>query len=360
MSVPQFELSERHKERFVPQIPILPQGRFVSLILIRESMSNAIFTTEGDILDTERVQAGLNGSPAIDRVIMFKRKQIAPERRTGKALLRQVGAFPFAVPGSAKGKKGEKTVKECYLLEGMCGYCPDCVLYGYAAVEGQGARKSRVLTDSAFSVRPYQAIQEHKKFNAINDDSMTSHTINELDHLRPQVFLPTIETCVDVTAGEFLYILGNILKTTRYGKEVSRGGRLRNHLVGIAFSDVELFSNLEFSQAFYEALSAEGSGAALSDGYLSLADFLRHLPGVLETLLRGVYGSITLVTGEEISPKNASRVRWEEGLARFKEDLSDFWADEARVKAFLIALTRDATQFAAKAPTGEAEEEEGT
>ena len=30
-------------------------------------------------------------------------------------------------------------------------------------------------------------------------------------------------------------------------------GLMENHILAIAFSDVELFSNLEFSQAFYDA-----------------------------------------------------------------------------------------------------------
>jgi len=56
----EFGLTSKYAGKFAPEIPILPQGKFVSIFLIRETMSHAIFTTEGDILDTERVQSTTN------------------------------------------------------------------------------------------------------------------------------------------------------------------------------------------------------------------------------------------------------------------------------------------------------------
>ncbi|MGQ9632201.1 MAG: type I-D CRISPR-associated protein Cas7/Csc2 [bacterium] len=337
MSALEFNLTKKYGDKFASRIPILPQGKFISIILIRETMSHAIFTTEGDILDTEKVQAGLNDGDPIDRVVMFKRKQIAPERRTGKALLRQFGIVPVEDQTEGKGKS-KKTVKACYLIEAMCGECPDCLIYGYAAVEGLGARKSRVITDSGFSVRPYQQIQKNIKFNVIDEQKLTSQTITEFDHVKPQVFIPTVETCLDLTAEEFIYVLGNILKTTRYGKESSREGYMRNHLVGLAFSDTELFSNLEFAQAFYDAFQSDGN-VKLEDGYLSLSDFSVHLKDVLGTLLKRIYGSITVVPDDE--------------LESFKSELADFWSDEGKIKKFLSALNDSVKEFVSKAPKEE-------
>lgn len=46
--------------RFVEAIPRTPTGRYVSLIMLRETKSYAVFTTEGgEQQDTERTQAGL-------------------------------------------------------------------------------------------------------------------------------------------------------------------------------------------------------------------------------------------------------------------------------------------------------------
>ena len=334
----EFGLTNKYAGKFASEIPILPQAKFASIFLIRETMSHAIFTTEGDILDTERVQSGLWGGDAIDRVLMFKRKQVAPERRTGKALLRQFGIVPVETQGT-----GNDAIKACYLIESMCGECPDCMIYGYAAVEGLGARKSRVLTDSGFSVRPYEKIQKNIKFNVIDEKKLTSQTITEFDHIKPQVFIPAIETCLDVTPDEFIYVLNNILKTTRYGKESTREGYMRNHLVGIVFSDTELFSNLEFSQAFYDEFSKDPE-IKLEDGYLSLADFLTHFPNVFGTLLKRVYGSITVVPKEE--------------LDTFKSELADFLSDEERVKVFLKALNDSARKFVKKTPKDETDETE--
>ena len=89
---------EKHAKYFSPTLPKTPTGRFASIILLRETKSYAIFTTEGgEQQDVEQTQAGLTSRERIDRLVMFKRKQVAPERRTGKALLRQYGVFPYAV-----------------------------------------------------------------------------------------------------------------------------------------------------------------------------------------------------------------------------------------------------------------------
>jgi CRISPR-associated protein Csc2 len=88
---------ENYGNRFSPSIPKTPMGRFASIILLREMKSYAIFTTEGgEQQDVELTQAGLTNGARIDRLVLFKRKQVAPERRTGKALLRQYGVFPYA------------------------------------------------------------------------------------------------------------------------------------------------------------------------------------------------------------------------------------------------------------------------
>jgi hypothetical protein len=70
-----FTLLEAYQDRFVPDIPLLPQGRFVSIVVLRETKDVAIFTTEGDILDTEKVPAGLRDLTPIDRAVMFKRNK---------------------------------------------------------------------------------------------------------------------------------------------------------------------------------------------------------------------------------------------------------------------------------------------
>ncbi|MBU0703221.1 MAG: type I-D CRISPR-associated protein Cas7/Csc2 [Chloroflexi bacterium] len=346
------ESLQKYARLFVPTIPRTPTARYASVILLRETKSYAIFTTEGgEQQDVEQTPAGLAHAEPTSRLVMFKRKQVAPERRTGKALLRQYGVFPYAVlykdkqaqtvaygieaivQAEAKSKgKGWSLAgpyDDCYLIAGLCSRCPDCLTYGYAAIEGEGARKSRVMTDTSFTVRPYELIQKQVKFNVIDEATHTSGTITEYDYTTPGVFLPAVETTVDLTAGEFVYVLGNILRTTRYGKESTRQGYIRNHVLAIALSDVELFSNLEFTQAFYDALV--GGGMDLAGDSLALSDFEKYAPQIIEQLTGEIAGRLTLVTGEE--------------LAAILTGVRDLNRDEGRLAAFLKELNTQAASF---------------
>jgi CRISPR-associated protein Csc2 len=103
--------------------------------------------------------------------------------------------------------------------------------------------------------------------------------INELDHVLPEVTFPSVETLRDPTLEGFIYVLGNLLRTRRYGGQESRTGTMTNHLVGIAFCDGELFSNLYFTQALYDALQAKG------DSHVPLAALRQEAAVVAEERL---------------------------------------------------------------------------
>jgi CRISPR-associated protein Csc2 len=370
-TISQISELEKYVNRFSPSIPQTPTGRYASVILLRETKSYAVFTTEGgQQQDIERTQAGLTHSDPMDRLVMFKRKQVAPERRTGKALARQYGVFPFAIvmrsgrveevvygeeaineaQALAKDKK-EVTVtpyQDCYLIEKLCTYCTDCLTYGYAAIEEQGSRKARVVTDSCFSVRPYPLIQKGAKFNVIDERAQTSGTITEYDYTLPEVFLPSVVTSVDLTLNEFVYLLGNLLRTTRYGKESSRQGFMRNHILAIAFSDVEIFSNLEFSQAFYDAFVGDEK-IKLAEGFLSEKDFTTHAPKVIERLTANLNGRLQIVTGEDCLKSFDGKIPkgWASGLDGVLTQVRELNQDEAKLTAFLRGLNTQAASFAA-------------
>ena len=351
---------EKFAKRFAPAIPHSPMGLYASIILLRETKSYAIFTTEGgQQQDTERTQAGLTQNQPVDRLVMFKRKQVAPERRTGKALARQVDVFPYAIvtkdsavtqvvygtsaiaeaDAKAKGKKDVKIISasDCYLTEGLCAHCPDCLIYGYAALEGEGARKARVMNDSCFSVRPYPLIQKDIKFNVIDEQKQTSGTITEYDYTLPEVFLPSVVTTVDLTLDEFVYVLGNVLRTTRYGKEATRQGFIRNHVLAIAFSDVELFANLELTQAFYDALTTEfkvEKGEALKPKDLATQsltrnDFTLRAPQIISNLTKHLYG----------------RLEFAQDLGTVLTEVEGLYQSEERVREFMRGLNDQSASF---------------
>ncbi len=292
-------------------IPKLRQGKFVQIFIIRETKSHAIFTTEGQILDTERLQSGLANKQPIDRVLLFKRKQIAPERRTGKALLRQYHET------------------DCQLMhEDTCGKCPDCFLYGFAAVKGEGSQKARIMTDSGFSIRSYGTIQKNITLNAIAETTaggVAGSAFAEKDHLIPQVFFPTVETLVDVTASEFLYVLGNILKTTRYGAESNRTGFVRNHICGIFFADVELFSNLELTQSFYDLLQEK-----LDKGDLCLDDLKANYSKALDTFLKRASGIVERLEGQRLEEFLGKVIALYQNKPQVDELFKQLWADAAQ------------------------------
>lgn len=320
---------EAYRNRFVPAIPRTPTNRFASIIMLRETKSYAIFTTEGgEQQDVEQTSSGLTNTNSMTRLVMFKRKQVAPERRTGKALLRQYAIFPYVITKKGEVIFGDEATKDknhyddCYLTEGLCTHCPDCLIYGYAAVEGEGARKARLMTDTCFSVRPYEIIQKQVKFNVISEATHTSGTITEYDYTVPGIFMPSVETTVDLTADEFTYVLGNVLRTARYGKEGTRQGFMRNHILAIAFSDVELFANLEFTQAFYDALVADKTVNLAQS--LKLSDFQRHTAAVLRSLTSDTAGRLEWLTGDD--------------LTAVLDEVRKLNQDEARLAAFLRDL----------------------
>jgi len=347
---------QTYQQFFVPTIPRTPTNRYASIVLLRETKSYAIFTTEGgEQQDVEQIQAGLAHTEPTTRLVMFKRKQVAPERRTGKALLRQYRNFPYGIlatieqnrikevhgvyygeeafaepQGKAKGNVKFLRYDDCYLTEGLCTHCPDCLIYGYAAVEGEGARKARLMTDTCFTIRPYEIIQKQVKFNVIDEAKHTSGTITEYDYTTPGVFLPAVETTVDLTADEFAYVLGNILRTTRYGKEGTRQGFVRNHVLALAFSDVELFANLEFTQAFYDAF-VDDAEVDLVGGGLTLADFERHADAAIERLTGDIVGRLMLITGEK--------------LEAILEEVRALNRDEERLVSFLKGLNDQSASF---------------
>src|SRR5712691_9685894 len=275
----------QHSNAFHQQIPRYRQNRYVQIVIVRETKSHAIFTTEGQTLDVERLQAGIINRKQIDRVVMYKRKQIAPERRTGKALLRDLGILIDA-PGGKKDKGNKTKRSECQIMGASCGSCPDCILYGFTATTGTGSQRARVLTDSGFVLRDIPQVMRNIKLNAIQDTiagGIAGSAFASRENVLPQIFIPTVETLLDVTATEFTYALGNILKTTRYGAESNREGFLRNRVLGVYFSDVELFSNLELTQLYYDVI-AELAGGSLPD-YLSVDQFIDNWPKVEETAL---------------------------------------------------------------------------
>lgn len=229
-----------------------PKGRFISLVVLRKTQSETIFRTEGsgEPMCSEFVSAGVTDTRIIQRLVITKRKQVAPERRYGREFLRAHELLHTNKDGSL-----------CSLnTNSPCEMCVDCFLYGFAA-GGGGAQKSRVWTEDAFTVLPATDVLGDRTINAIYENGTmrdqngnASTALNTSEYIKPGVHFLDVVTLKDVTADELRYVIGNILLTTRYGAVSSRVGRMENQILGIFGSITELPSSLELVQAVYDAL----------------------------------------------------------------------------------------------------------
>lgn len=309
-------------ESFLPSYRNFPLGKYTSLVIVRKTESEALFRTEGagEDLNREFVYAGASDRAVIQRVVITKRKQTAVERRTGREALRTHGLLH-----SKNAKSGE-----CALgRNNACEQCLDCMVYGYA-VGGGGAQKSRVMTEDAYSLLSAGVIVGRQTANALYDNSTMrdpvtgnpSQAIYEDPYVKPEAHFLEIETLKDVTFGEWVYVMGNILRSTRYGAVSSRQGRIRNTLVAVVFSDCEIFSNLELTQEVYDRLSTSDREHPLADSIVQ-----RTTAEAVRDLLPRLVGATPVLLGEEDCKSITSM-------------LTHVYRDTARLKALLEAVDR--------------------
>lgn len=248
---------EKLQPFLAPSYENFPKGRTIGVVVLRTTQSETIFRTEGtgEPMCSEYVQAGVENTESIPRLVMTKRKQIAPERRKGREFLRSHELL-YTAP---------KSDTICALnTNAPCEMCIDCFLYGFAA-GGEGAQKSRVWTEDAFSVLPATELIGDRTINAIfengtmRDEKGTASTaLNTSEYIKPGVHFLDIVTLKDVTADEMRYAFGNILLTSRYGAVSSRVGRMENQILGVFGGIAELPSSLELVQGVYDKLIADG------------------------------------------------------------------------------------------------------
>lgn len=294
----------QYRDYLLDQYDNFPHGRYVSLLIIRKTESETIFRTEGsgEGLVKEIVMAGAtkeNAKP-MRRVVISKRKQTAVERRTGRELLREHGLLKMAVVN--------KKEQPCALnTNAPCGQCIDCMLYGFA-VGGGGAQKSRVMTDDAYSIGPVAQVTGRRTFNATFDNGTmrnpltgaASTSINEDEYVLPETHFLDMETLKDVTIGELQYVIGNVLRSSRYGAISSRLGRVQNTLAAIVFSDTEIFANLELTQHVYDILKSSSREPDELDFPLSDEQVKSAVSEATNALLARIVGRTPVVLRDDV------------------------------------------------------------
>jgi CRISPR-associated protein Csc2 len=253
--------SKELKPFFVNEYNNLPTGRYISILLLRTTQSEAIFRTEGSGEGCSRELVSALDGESVCRAVISKRKQVAVERREGRQILRKHNLL-----FSNQGKITDATV--CSMnRNNPCEKCIDCKLYGYAVgTGGVGAQRSRIISDDAFSLLPFDRVTDKKTFNALYENGTMRDPVNkdhpstslgEDEYIVPGTHFLDIEVLKDVTELEFIYVMGNILRSKRYGAITSRIGSVSNSILAIIGSDTEIFSTLEWVTLTASALSEE-------------------------------------------------------------------------------------------------------
>jgi CRISPR-associated protein Csc2 len=298
---------------------------------VRETESFPLFQTDGT-LNIIRVQAGLTHGETISRLVMFKRKQTSPERLRGRELLRYFDLITDS---------GERACE--YNSANFCKQCPDCILYGYA-IGNEGAEKSKVYADSAFSITAYEESHKALSFNALYEHGTmtqagtTRSSFGEQDHVVPQVFFPAVITLRDPTYESFLYVLGNILHTSRYGAQDSRTGAVYNHLVAAVFANGEIFSNLRFTQAIYDRLRGKQQEGKESNSWqtpLSRDRVLAEAKTAFDELMKAE----PVLVAEGVKGEKVESLR---------QEVTGLYQKETESKQFLSGLYEATSSYAGK------------
>jgi len=303
---------------FHTAIPKLPMGRYAHVVILRETNSFALFQTDGE-LNISRVSKGrrAENQDQATRIVLFKRKQSTPERLTGRELLRRY-----------------RLVESCdYNSDKFCKHCPDCIFYGFA-IGSEGSERSKVLVDSAFSITGYDMSHQQFTFSAPFENGTMSEAgkmktaLGEQDYVLPQVYFPSVVTIKDPTEAEFIYVMNNIIRTKRYGAQNTRTGTVENHIVGVVFADGEICSNLQLTQAIYDAMTPD----QLSRTPLAQVDVLSAMGSVVPTLLAEDGVVANLVMGERLS--------------QLLQEISQIASDEERLQRVLAQANAETIQYA--------------
>ncbi len=274
---------------FPEVIPAKPSGHYAHIIALRVTDSYALFQTDGE-LNTARVPAGLADTALMTRLTLFKRKQTTPERLTGREWLRRYNILSPELPDEkAKAEADAQGRLICDYNVAFCKQCPDCISYGFA-IGDAGSEKSKVITDTGYSLTAYDSSHEAFTLNAPYEEGSMSRKgevtsrINEADHVRPQVIFPAVITTRDLTAAMFYYVLSNVMRTRRYGAQTTRTGTVSNHILAIVLTDGEVFSNLKFTQALYDALRTKDAINAPDpiDSAVARAEAAQLIPALLK------------------------------------------------------------------------------
>jgi CRISPR-associated protein Csc2 len=276
---------EALKPGTVDNLVAAPENNYTTILVLRELESHAVFTTNGQDADVATVRVH-NDDEEIEYSpgLLFMRKQTGSDRRFAKSMQRDLIG------------------RECTMkVNEMCQTCPECVLYGSAASGNDDQAvsvTSRVMYDTAYSVRDVSAVVDEKFQSAPGDEYAKEATsaIREPDFFEPGTIFPSSITLRDATPEEVAFALGITLKNKRYGATTTRLGRVKNHVLGIYVGNEEGPANLELSRELVRRFAATNDGLedTVFESSLSRTQAREHT--------RQAYDDICSAEGLSLSP----------------------------------------------------------
>lgn len=236
------DIKKKLSQGLVENLVNEPSAHYIHILLLRELQSSAIFTTNGQ--DADITTVGISADDGLvdySPVMMFKRKQTGSDRRKGKELQRNL-----------------INIQDTMNVNEMNQESPESMLYGSAAGDEAISVTSRVMYDTAYSIRDSSVLIEEKFQNAPGDGFAKGATtaIREPDFIMPGTLFPCVVTLRDATFEELIFVLGVTKMNKRYGAATSRIGRMENHILGIYYGLEEGPANLFLSQEAARRMAA--------------------------------------------------------------------------------------------------------
>ena len=225
-----------------------PGTNYTTILVLRELESHAIFTTNGQDADIASLSVvGDESSVEYSPGLMFMRKQTGSDRRMGKAIQRELLDYE---------KEDSMEVND------MNPRSVESALYGSAASGDDDVDigvTSRVMYDTAFSVRDASACIDEKFQNAPGEGYAKGATANirEPDFFEPGTLFPCTITLRDATPAEVAFVMAITKRNKRYGAATTRLGRVKNHVLGVYTGSEEGPSNRELTASVITSFAEE-------------------------------------------------------------------------------------------------------
>ncbi len=299
------KIKEEIKSKLPSEVSIYRTPVTVQLLLIRQTHDYAVFRTEETReLNIAVTPASISDPTQITRVVFLASKQKAPESRefaaTVKHYYRKYNIDQMVKDGKIVNLNKPKdfwnklndAILGCELKDRLCRSCPRCTLFGAVVTDNRNKVwdkrwniKHRIEYSSAFSLEPYEVLNEDFTFNAVTESTQsTGQALNVTENVVPLATFPSVVTLVSPTWEELVLVVKNLLKCKSYGAESRTKGDTVNYIMGLVVGNEEIITSLEYTLELSQRKSTDylESTKQILDkykGYTAFPDALQIVTG---------------------------------------------------------------------------------